>query len=197
MNLLSVDNLVFVLPLAFAVVLVVLMGLGGHAGAEAVHAPDVPDQLPDVHADHPGASQALGVGRVPLAITVLTGAILWGCTGLALGLVGDHWGLAARAAVAGAAALLGTRLVSRWLSRVLPSLESYGTATESLVGKTASVVHEVNESGGMVRLVDEHASLRDLSCRAAPGEGPLACGTIVRLTDFDSDAGVFTVRRTV
>lgn len=113
---------------------------------------------------------------------------------MASGLV-PGWTLAARLAVAGVAAVLGTRLLARGVARILPTVESYSTPEEDLVGGEAEVVHEVTSDGGTVRVVDRDSSLRDLPCVVGDGGGPIARGAKVLLRSYDRERGRFEVDR--
>ena len=220
MELLTTENLTFLLPLVAAVLMVLSMGLGMpmsehgahvHAHVDVQAGPDAHvgqvGEMGNVSTEHGHGSAGsgggdgvahgvlgfLGIGKVPFAVVIVSVCLVWGVTGLVLGLVALKWTLGLKMATSGVAALLGTNLVGSGLSRVLPEIETYCVTTEALVNERAEVIHEVTQSGGVARLVDTEGNLRDLACRAAPGGGVLARGTRVVLTSYDNATKRFVV----
>lgn len=194
MELLKPENLIFLLPLVAVLGFVLLMITGlwvVEGGAEIGGAEAAADGV-----EHPGVSplEFLGVGEVPLSILAVSLGSLWGSVGLASGLI-PGWSLTARLAVAGVAAVLGTRLLAGGIARLLPTVESYSTSEEELVGEEADVVHEVTPEGGTVRVVDRSSSLRDLPCVVRDGQGQIARGARVLLSSYDQKLGRFIVER--
>jgi len=203
MELLTADNLTFLLPLVVAVLLVLSMCIGLPMGDHAVHV----DLHTGPHVDAPAHADAFGggilhgflsffgIGKVPFAIVIVSVCLVWGITGLALGLVALKWSLVAKMATSAVAAVLGTNLLASGLARALPSIESYAVATEALVTEHAEVIHEVTPAGGVARLVDSEGNLRDLACCVLPGAATLARGTRVMLQSYDAVTERFIVER--
>jgi len=204
-ELLSVDNLVFVLPLALAVVLVGLMAIGlpfgddglhighdVHIGAEVGHIGGMADgvHVPGVHG-HVHATGGLnailgffGIGKVPFTLILVSFCMIWGGSGLAIRLLNVEWSLFSRCLVAGVAAIAGTRLMAGVVGKLLPSVETYGVPAADLVSEYAEVIHDVTAEGGTVRLVDSEGNLRDLACRSATehaGDGPTGTAAVRHL----------------
>lgn len=208
MNLLSTDNLIFLLPLAAAVGLVLLMALGLPFGddpgidgvVDAAHGADGLHANLDHHAhlSHTGtfgsALSFLGIGDAPLALILVSLGLLWGVTGLCTGMAWDSASIWSRVSIAAVAAVFGTRWTSKLMARILPSVESYEVSTQALVSEEAEVIHEITPRGGMARLVDRTGSLRDLNCRTEDGSSVAARGEKVILTGYDEATDSFTVR---
>jgi membrane protein implicated in regulation of membrane protease activity len=189
--LLEWQNLIFLLPMAFALILLGVSMLGGdhHEG----------DHDADSHIGHEvdgyglGGGQdvadaslfsrmldMLGVGRVPVSILVFTWCMLFGFTGLLL----QHYFLAAllparlpnvivSAFAAFAASGFLTSLLARLIGRVMPRLESYGEQKQDFINREAEVRYTITASSGTVTLTDKYGNLQQLqvylheSCKEA------------------------------
>jgi hypothetical protein len=195
-ELLTIENLVFVLPLAAAVLFVLAMALGIPAGD---HDADIDHGIGGHGIDGESAGAIgsalsfLGIGRAPMGVLIVSWCIVWGVVGLALNQAVEFHSLFPAMAIAGTASVLGTRWVAEGLSRIMPSVETYSVDAAELVSSHADVVHEVTREGGQVRLTDRLGTMRDLNCRTREGQAPIARGTRVVLTHFDESSGVFHV----
>lgn len=197
-QLLEVQNLIFVLPLAAGFLLILLMALGIPMGDHGVHmdvAVPHAELAHDLHAAEIGAFGAvlsfLGVGKVPFAVTMISGTLMWGVAGLVVNLLWPGDKLWFPAAVAATAAIIGTRWVSVALANLLPSVETYSVPASELVTLEAEVIHEIDQNGGNVRLTDRMGNLRDLNVIAGPTQGRIERGTRVILTEYDARADCF------
>jgi len=205
MQLLEVQNLIFLLPLAASFFLILIMALGIPLGDHDVHADfDVSHtHLPDVHhGPHVHAPAGvmgnvlsfLGIGRVPFALTLITTGLLWGITGLVLNQVWNRqphtWAIICTAT---GMAVLGTGYISNFIARFMPTVETYGADTGELTAKNAEVIHMVNHEGGTVRLLDSEGNMRDVAAKTTAGQIPIPRGTRVVLKDYDPATGIFHV----
>ncbi|HEX8442280.1 MAG TPA: YqiJ family protein [Allosphingosinicella sp.] len=130
------ENLPFAIALALMLMIGAVEALG--LGASAAHL--------DVHADADGGDLLgwLGVGEVPLLVTLVVLLALFGLIGVGLqqfaaALIGaplSPW-LAAPVAFVAALPLLG--LASRALARIMPGDETTAVSLDSLVGKRAQI----------------------------------------------------------
>lgn len=211
MALLEFHNLIFVLPLAAAVLLVLLMGVGAPAGDHDVghsigdafeHGVDSTSghELDASHAGHLPMLQAvltfMGIGNVPIMITLVSLGLLWGTAGLVSnGLLtrsSEHLGTVML--IAATAAIVGNALVSRVINRLLPSVESYGSHERELVTERGDVLHEITTAGGTVRTKDRHGNLRDVTVHAENSQDSIPRGSRVVLTDYVEEQGIFRAR---
>ncbi len=213
--------LLFGVPLLFGLLLVLGAAVGVVSAdldldldADANTAPDV-DAEPDVEADAgltegapddaqtgagPGSSSwpgIFGVGRVPLAIVLMSFSMLFGGFGLAtlflLGSwLGTGWiGTCAVAIVSLITALLLTSLLTAQLSRVLPATETYAMPASELLGELGRVELEVSRDFGVVNVASRDKAL--LKVRAISSGMPIAKGEQVLLVDFDPARGIYLV----
>lgn len=156
-----------------------------------------------VEADHDILKSALsffGVGRVPLSILFITWSFLWGVTGFWANRFFEtlfhvpflyFWpSLGVAIFISG----VGTRLGAGLLAGLLPKTTSHGATKKSLVGKSATVLHQVSEASGTVRLRDQFGNLQDLPSRSESGVGTLAEGESVLLTRYNEEEQLFLVR---
>lgn len=214
MELLEWHNLIFAMPLAWPVLYLVLllMGLsGGETEADVDHDLDVNG---DVDADAEAGAEinggtgildhvlgALGVGKAPLSILLISFCFLWAGAGL----VGNwFWSIQSASAwpamwkslaIAAGVSLVGTRFIARAIHRLIPSVESYGSERRDLLGMTAEVLHDVSHDAGTARLRDDFGNLLDVSVRVGKNERGIPAGSKVVLMRHDPNGDVFFVSR--
>lgn len=214
MALLEWQNLIFVLPMAAAMLYILLMALGislgEHGDLDVGHDVDL-DVDHDVHVEvgdhgdgghggHGGhgsllgsALGLLGVGKVPLSILLLSLCFVWGATGLVLNQFLGVEAMPRTLAFAALAAVVGARLVAEGLGALLPREETYHTPKAELVGQVGEVLYEVTKTSGTVRLSDPSGNLLDLDCRAQTDER-FKPGAKVQLLEYDPATDTFFVR---
>ena len=188
-------NLIFELGLASLVLYAIMMTLGILGGVDEIHSGGDHD-LSDGHShgtgDHEhttgfGLRSALGLGKVPAGVVIVSFLALWGIAGLVMNfylqakIAGNPNWVWLSIAVALTVSLFGTGLLARGIARVLPTNESYSSSAQDLVGKTAEVLFDVTETAGTARLHDQFGNLLDLDVRAASGAGPFKRGQVVKV----------------
>lgn len=197
MDLLNWWNLVFLLP-ALAALLYLLLTTVGLAPAEG-HDGGL-DTDGDVDGDHGPVHDALGaigVGRVPLSLVLMSFAFLWGFFGWAGNRIfGAMLGPPAlfiwpSLLLALVAATVLTRFLAMRLGRLMPATESYGAASRELVGRVAAVRYPLTETSGSVQLHDSFGTLHEVPARVMPGEEVIPAGAKVVLWRFSQEASAY------
>ena len=220
MQLLDWQYLIFLLPIAFGTLYLLLLasGLGGgsesgDADASAGH--DLGMDHGDIahgdlgHADagHAGADHDLspglfgmvvsflGIGKVPMSILMMSYCFVWGAAGIAgLTMLGES-SVTRAIGIAAAGSILVTRYLAIGISKLVPSVESYSTPLATLVGLGGEVLYAITDSSGSVRVRDAGDNLRDVPCRVGPGDASIPAGTKVVLFHYDAAKKVFYVSK--
>jgi membrane protein implicated in regulation of membrane protease activity len=216
-NALSWHNLVFLIPIALAVVLMFgsALGLADFGSDVDVDADADLDADADVNADADADADAdtdgdhdadgghsvlalLGVGRVPLSLLLMTALSLFGGIGLCTStiltpVVGGSVAGGIALATAATGALVLTGIVARVVARVLPSTETYAGDEIDLVGCTGIALLDIHESFGVAHVADDGGALMKIRCRTY--EGCIEKGEPVLVTELDPVTHVFTVEK--
>jgi hypothetical protein len=121
--------------------------------------PDAPDNIPD------GPLGWLHFGRLPLLVILVLLLTSFALAGFAVqfvtrGVIGVFLPLPAAAAVAGVAAVFGTRVFGGALARIMPKDETTAVSDASLVGRVGSVVIGTARAGkpAQARVRDQHGT---------------------------------------
>lgn len=216
-ELLQPHMLPFVLPFVAGMILVLLQASGsmGHdteiEGAEAhlevghdAGAEHGIEHHVDTHHEPGAVAKAfsfLGFGRVPFSIIMMSFCLIWGFLGWGTSMVLKNilitpwlyfWPSFATAAVG---AVLFTRYIALGIAKVMPSTETYVSASEALVSKFGVVRYPVTENAGTVSLYDDHKNYLEVQCRVSPGEEAIPEGARVVLMRYDDENEVFLARR--
>lgn len=187
----------------------------GYGQAQTDHAPDQSiDHGADHGADHDATFLAhvadlLGLGRVPLSISLMLMLLIFGGTGTTVNLA-----LAERLAGGGSAlpsiliAVLAVLVLagpcSRLLGKVAPSIETYPVTRRDLIGCTAILLNDTDEQGGYAQARDREGNVHNITCRTysaaptaseAPSRGPLPKGTQVLIIDFEPASNRYAVEK--
>ena len=188
------------------------------SGAEHGPGPGQTDHAPDQPIDHGADHDAtflahvadlLGLGRVPLNISLMLMLLIFGGTGTTVNLA-----LAERLAGGGSAlpsiliAVLAVLVLagpcSRLLGKVAPSIETYPVTRRDLIGCTAILLNDTDEQGGYAQARDREGNVHNITCRTygaapaageAPGRGPLPKGTQVLIIDFEPASNRYAVEK--
>lgn len=194
MEILEWWNLIFLLPAFTAVLYVLLLALGVMPFDDLELDIDAPDD-----GDGLDLLGILGLGRVPLSLTLVCFSLLWGIIGLfAVRFFTGVWTEpilfiwpALATALVGAFVL--TAILGRALGPFMPRTESYGATTAELVGRLAETRYAVSAAAGTVQVYDQHGTLHEVSARVLPGEPAIPAGTRVVLWRYDDAAGSYLV----
>lgn len=197
-----VDDILFGVSLALGICLVLSSALGlddvfGETDTlSSVDAVDVAET--EVSADGASVLSVLGLGRVPLLILWMQLSLLFGGTGLVLSpllhaLLGDTLGAGASVGLSAIVSLLGTRLLSRCLARVLPSSESYASRKVDLVGSEGTVLVASRRGDAVLRVID--AGGAELRVRCESGARTLSVGDRVCMVAYDAARDRFEVEK--
>jgi len=212
-------NLVFLLPIALSVLLLIASAAGGlgegggHADTDGDGHADVGhvDAAGDGHADGDGHSDAatgsnagsgalhlVGVGAVPVSLLAQGFLLFFGVAGLAANLLLNTetdperrvWIAFAVALVVG---VLGAAAMGALGRRFLPK-PAPAIANKDLVGRAGRVVFAVTGDEGTVQVRDAVGTLHQVAARLAPGDSaPLASGQEILVTGYDRERGAFLV----
>lgn len=200
------QNLLFILPMVMAVFLIILQaaGLGGDHDHDHDHDFDHDHDIhhePGVHIEH-GHSDGFkllslfGIGKVPLTIVAVSLCLLWGAGGLVGNFVVNRGPLVA-IVVAAAFALIGTRVLSSLISKVMPSLETSSRPGEWYLNKEARVLYPLKVDSGAVQIGNPEGLKIELQARIEAGHAEIPEGSSVILVRFDRDSHCYFVRQSL
>jgi len=196
-------NLMFYLPLAIGI----LFALG--AGLDLGHDVEIHgDVHADVHADHDsnhdhdsethGILGFLGIGKVPLAISMMALFLIFAGTGLIaniiLGFLIKAWSGFALLSIGAAVVVsfFGTAFVSRTVARWMPTTETDSVTKHDLIGCSGNII--LDSSGkdylGIAQIHNRKGDMFQIRCKS---DKPLAYGAKILTIDYDSTTDHFTV----
>lgn len=172
-----------------------------HAGHEiAPHA--------HIHAEHhaegPGilsrALGLLGIGKVPIMMAFSSFSFVWGFTGVVCNLFFSKvlpvpmlfiW---PSIGVSLISSLFLTSALSQGFARLMPSVETYTTSREELVGKIGCALYEVNAGSGAAVVLDNYSNRVQIKCRTEDAES-IPRGAKVALMRYEEKSQTFFVRQ--
>ncbi|MCK9567586.1 YqiJ family protein [Candidatus Pacearchaeota archaeon] len=193
-------NLIFYLPLAIGV----LFALG--AGIDLGHDVELHGDV-DVHADHDaehdhdgdgethGILGFLGIGKVPLAISMMALFLIFAGTGLIaniiFGFLIKAWSGFALISVGAAVVVsfFGTAFVSRTVARWMPTTETDSVTKHDLLGCSGKVILECSPKG-IAQIHNRKGDMFQIQCKS---DQPLEYGAKIITIDYDSASDYFTV----
>lgn len=161
---------------------------------------NVPDHAIEAHSDgnlFERALSLLGVGRVPLSIVITVASLTFGVTGILLNtLLLPIWKiptLIASVSTLGSfiAMFVITGGLARWLSKILPSVETYGVSNTGLEGRVGILVLGANTEFGVVHVLDEYHQLHRVQCKTF--KGTLSEGTEVIIIKYEEAEKIYYV----
>ncbi len=212
-GLLEWTSLIFVIPILIGVLLVLGSAIGfvdfgadievdADADAEADLDVEADAEGPEADAEHgshvgTGVMELVGFGKVPLSILLMVSTLLFGglglCTTIAFATLLPQAVL--RALVALGVASFGTFIltgaVARFLSRLLPTTETYATTHWELLGTSGTAELDIDPRFGLANVRDTTGSLIKIRCCSYDAKIPK--GTEVLVTDYDPERDVYTV----
>jgi membrane protein implicated in regulation of membrane protease activity len=195
------QNLVFYIPLAAGLLLVLGSAVAGHDhdggadhGGGADHDHDGP------HGGDHGAGRVfslLGVGRVPLTVVLMIVLLLFGGIGIILNTVLASLGLAPElyGPIALGASLVYTVLlagqVARLVDRLLPTTETYRVTRQGFAGCTGTLLLPADASSGYAQVKDREGNVHNVKCRTTGAALPK--GTAILIVEYDEAARSYVV----
>lgn len=193
-------NLIFYLPMAIGLLSVLGIGFSGVGHDVGVHA--------DVHADHDadgghdGDGQGvwilgfLGIGRVPIAISVMSLFLIFAGTGICMNILLSKlievWGGFALASVGVAlvASFFGTAFVSRMVSKYMPTTETDSVVKLDLLGCTGVTTLPCDSNGGLAQIRNKNGDLYQIQCKS---DQPIPKGVQVLTIEYHESSDSFTI----
>jgi hypothetical protein len=178
-------------------------GLDAEAGADAEGDADTDHgDHSDHHGNRSGAAGALawiGVGRVPLSLVLMVLLMTWGFIGFVTtqflrDAMPRYWMIPLVSLPAAAlGSLLATRTLTRVMSRLMPTDETYAKRRNELLGEVGDAIYAIDERFGMANVRDDRGTLHQVPCRVEPGRPPVAKGAKVLLVSYDSNRNIYHV----
>lgn len=172
-----------------------------HAGHELVHHAHAHTEH---HVQSPGllsrALGLLGVGKVPIMMVFSSFSFVWGFTGVVANLFFSKvlpvpalfvW---PSIGVSLVSSLCFTSMLSQGFARLMPSVETYGTSQETLVGKIGHSLYEINATSGAAVVVDNYSVRVQIKCRTE-GVQVIPRGAKVALMRYEEQSQTFFVRQ--
>jgi membrane protein implicated in regulation of membrane protease activity len=190
-------EILFGVPVLLGVALVAgtALGLAGVDGSALELSGDLAD---DGDVDGDGLLASLGVGRVPLAVLLMLLFLLFGGVGLALyplleALLSPTLALTGAWLTAGALSLLGTRLSSRAIARMLPSVETYASTKHELIGQAGTVVARLSPNEVVLRVLDRGGA--ELRVKGLVRGAPARVGETLVVTYYEEKRDAYWADR--
>jgi len=208
-------NLIFTVPILLVIFYLVLqifglaLDFGGDTDADAGDADVDADADGDMDADTEGIAvldRALGfvnVGKVPLTIIIATFLLFWGvsgfmCNGIIQNALGDFPSMfiMASSGVALVVGIIGTKFLSGVIARLFPSVETYSSDNQALLGLIARVVSgEVTTKFGRAKVEDTYGNVLTVYCKIPEGKEAPKRGDDIVLIDYDPSDKKFEVTK--
>jgi Protein of unknown function (DUF1449) len=175
-------NLIFYIPMIIGLLSVLGIGFSGIDHDVGIHA----DAHGDFHSDHDADGDhdsegqgprsyilgLLGIGRVPLAISVMSLFLIFAgagiCMNIFLGKLIELWDGFAMASVVVAliATFFGTAFINRLVGRFMPTTETDSVCKMDLIGCTGVATLSCDQSGGLAQIKNKSGDLYQIQCRA-------------------------------
>ncbi len=194
-RLLEWQNLMFILPMAFA-----LLMLGVSVFASLDNNPDTASGEVETDVSMTGKMlSALGIGKVPVSILIYCWCMLFGFWGFVLYnyiFLSLFYNMLLRVSAASIIAffiaLLGSSFMVRIIARFVPQLESYAEQKQDFINREAEVRYTVTATQGTVTLTDKYGNLQQMQVRLdASVSEAVPPGEKVILIAYDATENVF------
>lgn len=120
----------------------------------------------------------LGIGRAPLSVVMMSIALLFGGVGYAMNFIlkpilveGWLYGWVS-VAVAAVATCFFSGIFARMIAKLMPTTETSRVTERDLLGRTGTVILDVDARGGYVQMHDQQGNLHQVTCRSKNGMLP-------------------------
>jgi hypothetical protein len=90
-------------------------------------------------------------------------------------------------------ALLATRTLTRVMSRLMPTEETYARRRHELLGEVGEAIYAIDERFGLAAVRDDRGNLFQVPCRIEAGGLPVAKGSKVLLVSYDANRNIYHV----
>lgn len=188
------QNLIFYIPLAAGLLLILGSAFTGHGGHDGDHEHDGDH-------DHHGFGRilsVLGVGKVPLTVALMTALVLFGGLGIImnvlLGALGLAPGLIGPISLVAASiyAVILSGQTAKLVARFMPTVESYQITKQDFAGCTGTLLLPADESSGYAQVKDREGNVHNVKCRTVRGAS-LAKGASILIIEYDEATRTFVV----
>lgn len=203
-------NLIFTVPILLVIFYVILqifgLALDFGGDTDAGDADGDVDADADIDTDFSALDRALGfinVGKVPLTIIIATFLLFWGVSGfMTNGIIRNVLDgfpsafIMASCGVALVVSIIATKFLSGVIARLFPTIETYSSSNQSLLGQVAQVVSgEVTSEFGRAKVKDPYGNVLTIFCKTPEGKEVLKRGDEVVLIDYDPSDKKFEVTK--
>ena len=203
-------NLIFTVPILLVIFYVILqifgLALDFGGDTDAGDADGDVDADADIDTDFSALDRALGfinVGKVPLTIIIATFLLFWGVSGfMSNGIIRNVLDgfpsafIMASCGVALVVSIIATKFLSGVIARLFPTIETYSSSNQSLLGQVAQVVSgEVTSGFGRAKVKDPYGNVLTVFCKIPEGKEVLKRGDGVVLIDYDPSDKKFEVTK--
>ena len=185
----------------------------GHHIEAGVHTAPAPHAVHEVvhhahaHTGHHAESSGLlsrslgllGIGKVPIMMVFSSFSFVWGFTGVVSNLFFSKvllfpalfiW---PSIGVSLLSSFCLTSVLSQGFARLMPSVETYSTSREELVGKIGHALYEINAGSGAAVVLDNYSNRVQIKCRTEDAQA-IPRGAKVTLMRYEEQSQTFFVR---
>jgi membrane protein implicated in regulation of membrane protease activity len=208
MGLLAWQNVIFYIPLAVGLLLILGAAFGVHDhDHDAGHAVGHHGATHDA-GHHPGHEAGhdsvfargfmmLGVGRVPLTIVLMIASLYFGGLGIILNTVLASAGLAPwfYGPISIAGAFVGMVVLggatARLIHRHLPTSETYSITRHDFAGCRGKLLLPADTSSGYAQIKDPEGTVHNIKCRTTAGTLPK--DTAILVVEYEEETRTFVI----
>lgn len=198
MGLSAWQNVIFYIPLAVGLLLILGSAFGVH-DHDPGHAADQHGATHDPGHDSLFARgfAILGVGRVPLTIVLMITSLYFGGLGIILNTLLASVGLAPwlYGPISIAGAFVGMMVLggatARLIHRHLPMSETYSISRHDLAGSRGKLLLPADTSSGYAQIKDLEGNVHNIRCRTTAGT--LAKDAAILVVEYDEETKTFII----
>lgn len=140
-----------------------------------------------------GVAGLLGIGKAPASLVWNVFALTFGVAGFLANRIFAPEGAATLMQILPSmgigivAGVVAARGAAEAAVRLMPRGATKAISRKALYGLTGRVLFTVTETGGRIRVYDEHGGMHDETCRVALGKPEIPKGTTARIVDADAN----------